>query len=79
MPEYADTVGPTRAYIHGNDGYQPGDPAKAGRTIVEALDADDPPLRLLLGADATAGVAQRLSALSEELEAWRAVGEDTAV
>ena len=31
MPEYAQTVGPTRDYISGGHGLQPGDPAKAAR------------------------------------------------
>jgi NAD(P)-dependent dehydrogenase (short-subunit alcohol dehydrogenase family) len=49
MDEYAETVGPTRAYVRENDGLQPGDPAKAAGAILAALDADDPPLRLVLG------------------------------
>ena len=40
MSEYADTVGPTRAYVRDNDGLQPGDPAKAAQAILAALDAD---------------------------------------
>jgi NAD(P)-dependent dehydrogenase (short-subunit alcohol dehydrogenase family) len=79
MPEYSETVGPTRAYVQGNDGAQPGDPAKAARAILAALDADEPPLRLVLGADATANVGRRLRAVGEELDAWRSLGEATAV
>ena len=79
MPEYADTVGPTRAYVRGNDGLQPGDPAKAARAILTALDADEPPLRLVLGADAVGNIERRLTTLTDELTTWRAVGEATAV
>jgi NAD(P)-dependent dehydrogenase (short-subunit alcohol dehydrogenase family) len=79
MPEYADTVGPTRAYVRGNDGVQPGDPAKAAQAILTALDADEPPLRLVLGADAIGNIERHLEGLSNELTAWRAVGEATAV
>jgi NAD(P)-dependent dehydrogenase (short-subunit alcohol dehydrogenase family) len=79
LPEYADTVGPTRAYVENNDGSQPGDPAKAARAILRALDAEEPPLRLVLGADAIAGIRSRLGQLSEELERWERVGRDTAV
>jgi len=78
LPEYDDVVGPTREYVRGNHLLQPGDPAKAAAAILAALDADDPPLRLVLGADAIRNVAGRLSALSNELETWRAVGEATA-
>jgi NAD(P)-dependent dehydrogenase (short-subunit alcohol dehydrogenase family) len=79
MPEYSDTVGPTRAYVRGNDGLQPGDPAKAAQAILTALDADEPPLRLVLGADATANIGRRLKTVADELAAWRAVGEATAL
>jgi NAD(P)-dependent dehydrogenase (short-subunit alcohol dehydrogenase family) len=79
MSEYAETVGPTRAYVRGNDGLQPGDPAKAAQAILTALDADEPPLRLVLGADAIGTIEQRLRGVSDELAAWRAVGEATAL
>jgi NAD(P)-dependent dehydrogenase (short-subunit alcohol dehydrogenase family) len=69
MPEYADTVGPTREYVRGNHGEQPGDPAKAAAAIITALDADQPPLRLVLGADAIGNIGQRLDAVGAELRA----------
>jgi NAD(P)-dependent dehydrogenase (short-subunit alcohol dehydrogenase family) len=79
MPEYADTVGPTRQYVRTGDGAQPGDPAKAAEAILQALDADEPPLRLVLGSDAIGNIERRLHALGDELEAWRAVGAATAL
>jgi len=79
MAEYADTVGPTRAYVRGNDGLQPGDPPKAAQAILTALDADEPPLRLVLGADAIGNIEGRLARVSDELATWRAVGEATAL
>jgi NAD(P)-dependent dehydrogenase (short-subunit alcohol dehydrogenase family) len=79
MPEYADSVGPTRDYVTQGDGTQAGDPAKAAAAILTALDADTPPLRLVLGADAIANVEGRLERLTEELQSWRDVGAATAV
>lgn len=79
MAEYAETVGPTREYVQTNHGFQPGDPAKAAQAIITALDADDPPLRLVLGADAIGNIQGHLAAVGEELERWRSVGEATAV
>lgn len=79
MPEYADTVGPTRAYVRDNDGTQPGDPVKAAQAILAALDAEEPPLRLVLGADAIGNIERRLRAVGDELDAWRSLGEATAV
>jgi hypothetical protein len=57
---------------------QPDDPAKAAQAIIAALDADEPPLRLVLGADAI-GTERRLRTLGEELDNWRSPGEATAI
>jgi NAD(P)-dependent dehydrogenase (short-subunit alcohol dehydrogenase family) len=78
MPEYADTVGPTREYVRTNHGLQPGDPNKAAEAIIEALDSDEPPLRLVLGADAIGNIETRLESVAAELSAWRDVGRATA-
>jgi NAD(P)-dependent dehydrogenase (short-subunit alcohol dehydrogenase family) len=79
MPEYEESVGPTRAYVRDNHGLQAGDPAKAAQAILTALDADDPPLRLVLGADALSNIRGRLDGLTAELDAWEEVGRATAV
>jgi NAD(P)-dependent dehydrogenase (short-subunit alcohol dehydrogenase family) len=79
MPEYADTVGPTRAYVRDGHLEQPGDPVKAAAAIVAALDADEPPLRLVLGEDAIGNIRRRLQGVSAELDAWAAVGAATAL
>ncbi|MBV8952536.1 MAG: SDR family NAD(P)-dependent oxidoreductase [Solirubrobacterales bacterium] len=79
MPEYTDTVGPTRAYVRGNHGLQPGDPAKAAAAIIAAVDAEDPPLRLVLGEDAIGNVRERLAAMADELGRWEALGRATAI
>jgi len=78
MPEYAETVGPTRAYVRDGHLEQPGDPVKAAAAIITALDADDPPLRLVLGEDAIGNIRSRLSGVSAELDAWEDVGAATA-
>ena len=78
MPEYADTVGPTREYVRTNHGQQPGDPDKAAAAIIAALDAKEQPLRLVLGADAIGNIETRLESVSAELAAWRDFGRDTA-
>ncbi|HEY1479187.1 MAG TPA: hypothetical protein VGF46_04125 [Gaiellales bacterium] len=67
MPEYAATVGPTRDNLVSGNGTQPGDPAKAARAILTALDSPDPPFRLALGADAIDSIRTRLFDLEGEL------------
>src|SRR3954471_19362320 len=69
LPEYEETVGPTRAYVRDNHLAQAGDPAKAAQAIIAALDADEPPLRLVLGADAIGNIERRWQALATELDA----------
>ena len=79
MAEYVETVGPTRDYVSGGHGSQPGDPAKAAQAILRALDADEPPLRLVLGGDAIDNIRSRLDQLTDELGHWEEVGRHTAI
>ena len=78
MPEYAQTVGVTREYLRTGGGSQAGDPAKAALAILAAVNANEPPLRLPLGADAIEGIGHRLQHLQTELAAWERLGRDTA-
>jgi NAD(P)-dependent dehydrogenase (short-subunit alcohol dehydrogenase family) len=78
MEAYAETVGRTRAHIECEDGRQAGDPTKAAAAIVTVLDAEEPPLRLALGADAVESVRTKHEALLDELERWEAVAAATA-
>lgn len=79
MPEYAETVGPTRAYVQTGGGSQPGDPVKAARAILTAMSSAKPPLRLVLGGDAIDRIRQRLGHLQDELTEWEELGRDTAL
>jgi NAD(P)-dependent dehydrogenase (short-subunit alcohol dehydrogenase family) len=79
MEEYAETVGPTRVYVHNDHLKQPGDPALAAKAILTALDAEDPPLRLVLGADAIGNIRNRWERLRRELEQWEEVGRATGL
>jgi NAD(P)-dependent dehydrogenase (short-subunit alcohol dehydrogenase family) len=78
LPEYAATVGATRQYVTGGDGEQPGDPAKAAAAILTALDAENPPLRLPLGADAVDSIRGQLDSVARELATWEHVSTATA-
>jgi len=79
IADYRDATRGTRAAVASMDGTQPGDPAKAARAILEALDAADPPLRLPLGPDAIAGIEAKLESVRREVDRWRRVGMDTAL
>jgi NAD(P)-dependent dehydrogenase (short-subunit alcohol dehydrogenase family) len=75
---YQPVVEPLRQYLYGNHGKQPGDPRKAALAMIQAVESDDPPLRLILGKDAYDLWAQKRAAEQDEINKWRAVGEDTA-
>ncbi|MDT0270306.1 oxidoreductase [Streptomyces sp. DSM 44915] len=76
LEAYAETVGPTRSFIKGVDGSQPGDPAKAAAAILTALDAETTPLRLPLGNDSFDGLFAHLDSMRQELVTWEKLGRD---
>ncbi|MGW0665931.1 oxidoreductase [Streptomyces sp. NPDC002746] len=78
LPAYEATVGPVRADLPSSDGKQEGDPAKAATAILAALDAEDAPLRLPLGNDATDAVLAALDASRAEVLTWEKVSRSTA-
>ena len=60
------------------DGKQPGDPDKAAEAMIQAVESDNPPLRLALGEDAVKGIDEKLHSVKAELDAWKEVSLDTA-
>jgi NAD(P)-dependent dehydrogenase (short-subunit alcohol dehydrogenase family) len=67
-PDYDGTVGAMNRYRAANDGTQPGDPARAAAILLEVVAMDDPPRRLLLGADAVAAAVTAGAARAVEIE-----------
>jgi NAD(P)-dependent dehydrogenase (short-subunit alcohol dehydrogenase family) len=74
LDAYADTVGVFRTALPDTDGTQPGDPDRAAAAILEALDAEQTPLRLALGSDAVDAIGEYLDTARTELSRWEAVG-----
>jgi NAD(P)-dependent dehydrogenase (short-subunit alcohol dehydrogenase family) len=70
IPEYAETAGAFRQRIEGGSGKQGGDPVRAGEAIIKALESDNMPLRLVLGAIALERARIKLAELRSELDAW---------
>jgi NAD(P)-dependent dehydrogenase (short-subunit alcohol dehydrogenase family) len=56
-----------------NNGNQPGDPERAAEIMIGLAENPEPPVHLLLGADAYNRASDKLSALSEEMAQWRSV------
>ncbi|HEX2401944.1 MAG TPA: oxidoreductase [Mycobacterium sp.] len=74
IPAYDEQIDAVRNTLADDDGKQPGDPAKAAAAILQALDSDDPPLRLALGGDAVDAISESLETAKAELAAWERVG-----
>jgi len=75
-PAYAE-LARRRAQVARFDGAQPGDPARGVAAIVAAMEAEAPPLRLALGADAHAFAIAALDARRAELDRWADVTRGT--
>ncbi|MFC4595654.1 oxidoreductase [Sphingobium tyrosinilyticum] len=75
---YANTVGRIINRVERRRESEVGDPARAADAIIKAVDADNPPQQLLLGADAIAGVRAELLRELEEVERWEMLGTRTA-
>lgn len=77
IADYDAIFDPIRKARKERNGHQPGDPAKAGRAVVEILNAPEPPLHLLLGSDAVDYVQKEWQALQYEFTAWEHVTRST--
>jgi NAD(P)-dependent dehydrogenase (short-subunit alcohol dehydrogenase family) len=77
IADYADTAGRAVRTLAERNGRQPGDPRKAARAIVNAVESPRPPLRLVLGPDAVERVTGKLAAVGRDLDEWREVAAST--
>ncbi|QIB32288.1 oxidoreductase [Ancylobacter pratisalsi] len=71
IPAYAGTTQARRHYRQTNDGRQAGDPAKAVAVMLQAVDAENPPLHLPIGPRAHAMAERKLDAFRADMAAWR--------
>jgi NAD(P)-dependent dehydrogenase (short-subunit alcohol dehydrogenase family) len=79
MDAYQDILGSMRALVRDMHGSQDGDPAKAARALDLALQADNPPLRLQVGADSIVAVWAHAEQLLRDLAIWEQVGADVRI
>ena len=77
IADYGDTVGATRRLAEDLNHAQPGDPAKLAKAILALAAAERPPLRLPLGSDALARIADKNRRVAEEAAAWRELSMST--
>lgn len=77
IDDYAPSAGVVRAGLSQMDGRQQNDPAKGAAAIIQAVEAEAPPLRLPLGPDSVTYLRDKLAAMAMELEAWATVSSST--
>ncbi|MDA0575757.1 oxidoreductase [Burkholderia gladioli] len=77
IADYNAIFDPIRQAREEKSGKQLGDPVKAARAMLVAIDAEQPPTHLLLGSDALGLVRGKLAAMEEEIDAWEGVTVST--
>ncbi|MEU7862203.1 SDR family oxidoreductase [Nonomuraea sp. NPDC049141] len=76
IDDYAPRTAPTIEAWKGMNGRQSGDPAKLARALLTIADRDEPPLRLVAGADAIQAVEGKARELLAQAQASRELGGD---
>jgi short-subunit dehydrogenase len=77
IDDYAGTAGRRRKEHDTTHGTQPGDPARAGRAILTAVESADPPAVLLLGSDALSSYREVLRTALAEADEWAELSVST--
>ncbi len=75
IDDYAATAHTNQNNIRGYSGNQPGDPVRAAKAIIKAVESDTPPVRLLLGAGALKGARNKIAEMQQDIDTW----EETTV
>ena len=78
IDDYAGTAGKRRKELDTTHGTQPGDPVRAGRAILTAVESG-PSAMLLLGTDALTGYRRVLNAALAEADEWEQLSTSTDV
>jgi NAD(P)-dependent dehydrogenase (short-subunit alcohol dehydrogenase family) len=73
---YAEDVGVRKDLIKAFADHLPGDPRKVADAVLMIAELDDPPLRLLLGADVLAATREKLTAMLASIDEWESVTLD---
>ena len=79
IDDYADTAGKRRKEHDTAHGTQPGDPAKAAKAIISAVESDEPPAFLLLGTDALNTYRRLAAARLDTIAAWEHLTRSTDI
>jgi len=77
ISDYDALFAPIRRAREQKSGRQVGDPAKAAKVLLDLVEAEDPPVHLILGVEALQLVRDRTAHFLAELDAWEEVSRST--
>jgi len=70
IDDYASTAHTNQNTIRSYSGNQPGDPVRAAKAIIKAVESDTPPVRLLLGVGALKGARNKMLEMQHDIDTW---------
>jgi NAD(P)-dependent dehydrogenase (short-subunit alcohol dehydrogenase family) len=71
IDDYAERSASMREFFEGMNGKQSGDPAKLAQSLLTITDLEQPPFRLIAGADAIAQAETTLAERQQQIDAYR--------
>lgn len=77
IPAYADTAGKARDNVFAAHGKQENDPVLGAQAIITAVEADQPPLHLVIGGDALDQIRKKVVDLQSDLDTWEELTRST--
>ena len=75
--DYDETVGAFVRYLADYAGNEPSDPARVAKVLVDVVDVEEPPRRLLIGSDALEIARRHTAEQNAEMEKWADVSCST--
>jgi NAD(P)-dependent dehydrogenase (short-subunit alcohol dehydrogenase family) len=77
IADYDELFDPIRATRQASSGRQLGDPDQAGDAVLALIEAEKPPVHLVLGSDALRIVAAGRQRVQDDLENWAGLSRST--
>ena len=77
IDDYAETAGVARDRVLAGHGKQRGDPMLGARAIITAVEANQPPVHLIIGGDGLDQVRQKLGELQRDFDTWEKLTRST--
>ena len=75
ISDYTETAYKNKDNIRGISGNQAGDPIRGVKAMIQVVESENPPMRLLLGVAALKGAREKLEELKNDFDTWASVTE----